>query len=102
MSSWRRCEISSYSSQKLLRLTWFGGSSKHLPEKPLYVLGIVPNVKWFQFRSEGADSKLVHSLTQKIVLPGEGFIVAFNSRTKKIAKKTKKIAGSRIYQRLDG
>jgi tetratricopeptide (TPR) repeat protein len=75
---------------------------EHLPEKPLYVLGIVPNVKWFQFRSESADSKLVQSLTQRIVLPGEGFIVAFNSRTKKIAKKTRKIAGSRIYQRLDG
>jgi tetratricopeptide (TPR) repeat protein len=74
---------------------------EHLPEKPLYVLGVVPNVSWYQFRWESADTKLVQSLTEKIVLPGEGFIVAFNSGTKKIAKKAKRIAGSRFYRRLD-
>ena len=74
---------------------------EHFPEKPLYVLGVVANVKWYRFRWETADTKLVKSLMEKVVLPGEGFFVAFNSGTKKIAKKAKRIAGSRFYRRSD-
>lgn len=64
---------------------------KYLPEKPLYVLGIVPR--------GSADANLASHLGPKLNFPGETILIILTGSAKKFEKPLKQMASSLIYSR---
>ncbi|HEV7903996.1 MAG TPA: hypothetical protein VGO96_09155, partial [Pyrinomonadaceae bacterium] len=69
---------------------------KVLPEKPLYVLGVVPRVPWYQLNHDKANRKLIAEIAAQIAFPGETLIVALAGDNKKYLKAFRKLEGSQI------
>jgi Zn-dependent protease with chaperone function len=71
----------------------------HMPEVPLYVLGVTMRLPWYRYRSQTKEHDLVERLAKEVPLPGQWFVVALNDHTVKIRKKMKKIAGAQLVRR---
>lgn len=69
---------------------------KMMPEKPLYVLGVVPKVPWYQLNHDKANRKLVDQLATQIAFSGETLILALAGNNKKFLKGFRKLEGSQI------
>ncbi len=69
------------------------------PNKPMYVLGIVENFAWYQFRSDGRTAKLVETLTHSLEFPHFLHVVVFDRNQKKLKKPMEAQAHSLILQR---
>ncbi len=67
-----------------------------LPEKPLYILGVVRR-RPLGYEPDIADIKLVHQLYDEMELPEQTLIVALN-KNKTLEKKMQQIPGSIIYK----
>jgi Zn-dependent protease with chaperone function len=67
-----------------------------LPEKPLYVLGVVPKVPWYQLNHDKANQKLVDELASQIAFTGETLIFVLAGENKKYRKAFRKLEGSQI------
>jgi len=77
-----------YLAQKRLKL---------FPEKPLYVLGVVPKVPWYQLNHDKANRKLVDQLAAQLSFSGETLILALAGDNKKFLKGFRKLEGSQIF-----
>ena len=69
------------------------------PEEPLYVLGVIGNYRWYQFRSANSDRKLVDEISAEIRFPGQTVIVPLEETFKYLRKAFEPIAGARIVGR---
>jgi tetratricopeptide (TPR) repeat protein len=68
-----------------------------MPEKPLYVLGVVPRVPWYQLNHDKANRKLVSELAEQLIFPEETLILALTGSNKKYIKKGfRRFEGSRV------
>lgn len=67
-----------------------------LPEKPLYVVGVVPKVPWYQLNHDKANRELVGEIAAQITFLGETLIVALAGDNKKYLKAFRKLEGSQI------
>jgi Zn-dependent protease with chaperone function len=67
-----------------------------LPEKPLYVLGVVPRVPWYQLNHDKANRKLVAEIAAQVSFPGETLIVPLAGDNKKFLKGFRTLEGSQI------
>jgi len=72
---------------------------KLMPEIPLYILGFTVNVTWYKYRSDSANSELCAQIAQKIVFPGDLYVVSVDGENKKLRKIMERIEGALIYQR---
>lgn len=69
----------------------------HLPEVPCYVLGVVPEKAWYQFRPSGASAELVSRLVAELELPGEAFVVALEGDYKHFRAAFARLDEAQIY-----
>lgn len=69
------------------------------PEKPLYVLGIVPHRPWYKPHSETSDHQLAQRLAAELQAPGQTRIIVFNRHTAGLKKLLRKAPGAEIYRR---
>lgn len=70
---------------------------KMMPEKPLYVLGVVPKVPWYQMNHDKANRKLVDEIATQVAFPSETLIVVLAGENKKFLKGFRKLKGSQIF-----
>jgi Zn-dependent protease with chaperone function len=77
---------------------------KHMPERPLYVLGFDPGFDWRgSLRAGGLpiaktpDDGYPQALANLLPLPGEAFVVPLHAENAWLRKKMKKVAGAKIY-----
>jgi len=71
---------------------------QHMPELPLYVLGVKMRLPWYRYRSQTKEQGLVDRLAQEVPLPGQWLIVALNDHTAKIRKKMRKVPGALLLK----
>lgn len=74
-------------------------SVEHFPDRPLHVLGVAARAPWYKFRSDDADSKLLHRLVNELEFPSETFVVILGRRFSKTAKELKGMPSALIYER---
>ena len=72
---------------------------KHLPEKPFYLLGIVPYTPWYKLETEAAQRALLSDVVGGLAFEGETYIIIIAGSYKSLGKKMKKVSGSLIYER---
>jgi Zn-dependent protease with chaperone function len=70
---------------------------KMMPEKPLYVLGVVPKVPWYQMNHDKANRKLLDEIVTQIVFPSETLIIILGGENKKFLKGFRKLTCSQIF-----
>jgi Zn-dependent protease with chaperone function len=70
---------------------------KLLPEKPAFVLGIVPRTSWYRPTDTEAEAKLFNGILQNAPLPAGAYVVLLNSSKKALRKVIEKVPGGRIY-----
>jgi hypothetical protein len=71
----------------------------HMPEVPLYVLGVKMKLPWYRYRSQTKERALVDRLVQEVPVPGQWFVVALNDHTVKIRRKMRKVPGAQLVRR---
>ncbi len=71
----------------------------HMPEVPLYVLGVKMKLPWYRYRSQTKEQALVDRLVKEVPVPGQWFVVALNEHTAKIRKKMRKVPGAQLAKR---
>jgi Zn-dependent protease with chaperone function len=71
----------------------------HMPEVPLYVLGVKMKLPWYRYRSQTKEQALVDRLVQEVPVPGQWFVVALNDHTAKIRRKMRKVPGAQLVRR---
>ena len=82
-----------------VRRAWLARKAvTHLPEIPLYVLGVEIG-RWYQWRSQEDYQQVVHGLATKVAYPGRVWILHLGRRQAKIAKKLKRVPGAEIFRR---
>src|SRR5881394_673374 len=72
---------------------------RHMPELPLYVLGVKMRLPWYRFRSQSKEQAMVSRLAGEVPLPGQWLIIALNDHTAKIRKKMRKVPGAQLLRR---
>ena len=72
---------------------------RHLPERPLYILGIRPRASAFRLRSDTASRELIRSLAQRIELPVAFYVVPLEGEFKKMARAMRQIPGALLLRR---
>ena len=71
----------------------------HMPEVPLYVLGVKMKLPWHRYRSATKEQALVERLVKEVPVPGQWFVVALNEHTAKIRRKMRKVPGAQLVRR---
>ncbi|MEE9613986.1 MAG: M48 family metallopeptidase [Thermodesulfobacteriota bacterium] len=74
-------------------------SVRLLPEKPLYILGVVRS--WPRF-SLYSDDDYGRKLAEGLKLPGDGFVIVLDGKMKDLGKRMKHVYGSKIYHKKRG
>ena len=72
---------------------------RHLPERPLYIVGVVPRVRPLTLRSENASRDLVRALAKRIDLPVPFYVVPLDNAFKKMGKTMRQTPGALVAQR---
>lgn len=72
---------------------------KHLPEIPLYLLGIEPVSSWYKSISDEDATELSTRLANELELPGDFYILVFNKNNKEFKRALEKVPYSLIYDR---
>jgi Zn-dependent protease with chaperone function len=67
------------------------------PEKPLYVLGIVPTTSWYNFNRAQEHQNLVNQVVAEVAFPGETLVIVLAGEYKRWAGELRKIEGSQIF-----
>ncbi|MDQ1592291.1 MAG: hypothetical protein QOG71_2918 [Pyrinomonadaceae bacterium] len=68
-----------------------------MPEQPLYVLGIVPRVPWYQLNHDKANQKLINEIVAQVAFPAESLILVLAGDNKKYLNKGfRQLANSQI------
>jgi hypothetical protein len=71
----------------------------HMPEVPLYVLGVKMKLPWYRYRSQAKEQALVDRLVQEVPVPGQWFVIALNEHTTKVRKRMRKVPGAQLVRR---
>ncbi|HZT41325.1 MAG TPA: M48 family metalloprotease [Chthonomonadaceae bacterium] len=74
---------------------------QYFPNKPFFVLGIQPVVKWYESRSEETDGKLIRKIASEVRLPGDTSILVM-TRNKKVGSILRQMPGAEIFRRQKG
>ncbi|MCP9493224.1 MAG: hypothetical protein MSG64_02090 [Pyrinomonadaceae bacterium MAG19_C2-C3] len=69
----------------------------HLPESPCYVLGIITEKRWYNFRAQNANNELIQSIVNGMEFPGETFVIILEDKYKPLRRSLKQIAGAQIF-----
>lgn len=75
-------------------------SVENYPNQPMYVLGIVPNRSWYQFRSDDATAKLIAQLAEHLQFDSYLHLIALEGNQKPMRRVLETQPDSRIYERL--
>ena len=67
------------------------------PEKPLYVLGIVPTTSWYNFQRDQEHQNLVNEVVAEVTFPGETLVIVLAGEYKRWAGELRKIEGAQIF-----
>jgi len=70
---------------------------QYFPDKPLYVLGVMRKISFWEDNNDAGNSQLVNSLLQEIELPGGVFCFVLNDNLN-FEKKFKQIPDTAVYQ----
>ncbi|MBH0192919.1 MAG: M48 family metalloprotease, partial [Nitrospira sp.] len=72
-----------------------------MPEVPAYVLIVIPSYRWYEWREEEKNERLLTRLSQKITLPSNTSILVLGSQIKRLWKKKalKRIPALRLTPR---
>lgn len=74
-------------------------SVKHFPEQPLYVLGVVPYVKWYANYDDKRAQDLLERLTTKVNFPGETYVIVLWGAAKPLYKVLRRVPNAIIFDR---
>jgi Zn-dependent protease with chaperone function len=70
---------------------------EHFTNKPVYVLAVETETRWYKRGSAEADAALLMTFSQRMEMPGESFFVILNSNFRKTRKKLATMDGALIY-----
>lgn len=70
---------------------------EHFAQKPLYVLAVETEARWYQSGADAADAELLHSLTQQMEMPGESIFLVLNGQFRRTKKALRGMDGALIY-----
>jgi Zn-dependent protease with chaperone function len=71
---------------------------KHFPEEPSFVLGVIANTPWYQYRTNKVYQQLVNDLAEQMKFPWYVYIVALEQDYKPLRKVFGKINSAEIYR----
>jgi Zn-dependent protease with chaperone function len=74
-------------------------SVEHFPDHHVHVLAILPRARWYGFRSDAAEGKLLQRLGNELELPPDTFILILNRSYRKTWKALPQMEGALIYER---
>lgn len=69
----------------------------YLPEKPFYVLGVMPYASRHELRMEGDEARFAARLAQALRFPSEAIIIVLNDSNRDLEQAFRQIDGARIY-----
>jgi hypothetical protein len=73
---------------------------RHLAdEAPLFVLGIVPNTKWWRLEGGRDDERMIDRVLEEVDLPSAVLAVPLISENKWLRKRLEGVGGSRVFAR---
>ncbi len=72
---------------------------RHMPEVPLYIVGVKMRLPWYRYRSESKEQRLIARLAKELPVPGQWLVVALNDHSAKIRRKMRKVAGAQLVRR---
>lgn len=73
---------------------------EHLADDlPLYVLGVVPESKWWRFERDDDDQELLERVVAEVEVPGELLAVSLGGQNKWLRKRLTKLGGAEVYAR---
>lgn len=70
-----------------------------LPDDPLYVLALVPDLSWVKNQAANPVADLIDRLAKDLVFPGDGIVLTFEGSYKKLRKPIGSIPGAEVYVR---
>ena len=71
---------------------------EHFADKPVYVLAVETEGRWYKTNIDAADVELLQSLSQRMAMPGETFFVILNRNFPKTKKAIRALDGALIYE----
>ena len=71
----------------------------HMPEVPLYIVGVKMRLPWYRYRSVSKEQRLISRLVKELPVPGQWLVVALNDHTAKIRRKMRRVAGAQLVRR---
>jgi Zn-dependent protease with chaperone function len=69
----------------------------HFTNKPVYVLAVETDGRWYKISSDEADTELLHNLSARMQMPGESFFVVLNGNFKRTKKALSELDGALVY-----
>jgi len=67
-----------------------------MPEVPCYLVGVMPNVRWWRFRSEKASSKLLERVIAATEWPPSTFFILGDGVHRRVLRRMRKVAGAAV------
>lgn len=68
-------------------------------DAPLYVLGLVPDTKWWRLEGGRDDQKMLERVVEEVALPGDFVAVSLASENKWLLKRLSKLGGAQVFAR---
>jgi Zn-dependent protease with chaperone function len=68
-----------------------------MPEKPLYVLGIVANAPWYQLDRTALNRQLINEVVSQVAFTGETLVVVLDGEHKKLLKQFHNLEGAQVF-----
>lgn len=69
----------------------------NFPERPFYVVAIVPRTKWYRNRSAKDDRRLAEVLAAGLQMPGQFIVYVLNTKTRGLRKRLEMIEAAKFY-----
>jgi hypothetical protein len=67
------------------------------PDRPAYVLGLVPDNKWYKASSVEADLEMFNRAMSEAPIQAGSYILLLNGSNRSLRKKMEVVAGAAIY-----
>ncbi|MCS6861080.1 MAG: M48 family metalloprotease [Abditibacteriales bacterium] len=72
---------------------------RYFPERPYYVLGVVPHHPRWTLNRGAADGRLLQRLVKELESPGETYLIILSGQARQLERTFRPIAGAQIFQR---
>jgi hypothetical protein len=69
---------------------------QHLPEMPCYVLGIVPRLAWWRYRSVKREIALRDRVAEEVTAPASLYVFVLGDELKGARRRLRRIPGARV------